>query len=70
MQFNRARLEAGIEYSAYAIRHAWAVSSIRRGTNIRLAASSLGHTVTEHEPTYLTWITEKEMEDAMLAEVG
>ena len=70
MQFNRARLEAGIEYTAYAIRHAWAINSIKKGTNIRLAARSLGHTVSEHESTYLTWITEKEMEDAMLAEAG
>ena len=70
MQFNRARLEAGIKYSAYAIRHAWAINSIKKGTNIRLAARSLGHTVSEHESTYLTWITEKEMEDAMLAEVS
>ena len=70
MQFNRARLEAGIKYSAYAIRHAWAINSIKKGTNIRLAARSLGHTVSEHESTYLTWITEKEMEDAMLQEVA
>ena len=70
MMFNRARLEAGIQYPAYALRHAWAISSIKKGTNIRLAARSLGHTVSEHESTYLTWITEKEMEDAMLAEAG
>ena len=70
MLFNRARLEAGIQYPAYALRHAWAISSIKKGTNIRLAARSLGHTVSEHESTYLTWITEKEMEDAMVAEAG
>ena len=69
MMFNRARLEAGIRYTAYALRHSWAISSIKRGTNIRLAARSLGHTVSEHEGTYLTWITEKEMEEAMLAGV-
>ena len=70
MQFNRARLEAGIKYPAYALRHSWAINSIKKGTNIRLAARSLGHTVSEHESTYLTWITEKEMEDAMLQEVA
>ena len=69
MQFNRARLEAGIKYSAYAVHHQWANSSIKKETNIRMAARTLGHTVTEHESTYLTWITEREMEDAMLAEV-
>ncbi len=69
MMFNRARLEAGIGYSAYSLRHAWAISSIRRGTNIRLAARSLGHTVSEHEGTYLNWISAREMQDAMLAEV-
>ena len=58
------------QYTAYSLRHSWAISSIKRGTNIRLAARSLGHTVSEHESTYLTWITEKEMEDAMLAEAG
>ena len=70
MEFNRVRLEAGIKYPAYAIRHAWAINSIKAGTNIRLAAKSLGHTVAEHESTYLNWITEKEMLDAMLKEVA
>ena len=70
MQFNRARLEAGIQYPAYALRHAWAINSIKKGTNIRLAARSLGHTVSEHESTYLTWVDAKAMEDAMLAEAG
>ena len=70
MQFHRARLEAGIKYSAYAVRHQWAIHSIKKGTNIRLAARSLGHTVSEHESTYLTWVDAKAMEDAMLAEAG
>ena len=70
MQFHRARPEAGIKYSAYAVRHQWAIHSIKKGTNIRLAARSLGHTVSEHESTYLTWITERETEDAMLQEVA
>ena len=70
MQFNRARLEAGIKYPAYHLRHAWAVNSIKKGTNIRLAARSLGHTVREHEVTYLHWISEAEMLQQMMQEVS
>ena len=70
MEFNRARLEAGIKYPAYHLRHAWAVNSIKKGTNIRLAARSLGHTVREHEVTYLHWISEAEMLQQMMQEVS
>ena len=70
MQFNRARTEAGIQYPAYNVRHAWAIDSIKRGTNIRLAARSLGHTVREHEETYLHWISEAEMLQQMMQAVA
>lgn len=70
MQFNRARTEAGIQYPAYNVRHAWAIDSIKRGINIRLAARSLGHTVREHEETYLHWITEAEMLQQMMQAVA
>ena len=70
MQFNRARLEAEIKYPAYHLRHTWAVNSIKKGMNIRLAARSLGHTVREHEVTYLHWINEAEMLQQMMQEVS
>ncbi len=70
MQFNRARMEAGIKYAAYNVRHAWAINSIKKGTNIRLAARSLGHPVREYEETYLHWITEQEMLELMMQAVA
>ena len=70
MQFNRARLEAGIKYAAYNVGHAWAINSLKKGTNIRLEARSLGHSVREHEETYLHWITEQGMLDQMMQAVA
>ena len=70
MEFNKARVEAGIKYPAYNVRHAWAINSIKKGINIRLAARSLGHTVREHEETYLHWITEQEMLEQMMQAVA
>ena len=70
LQLNKARLEAGVGYAAYNLRHAWAIHSVKTGTSIRLAAQSLGHSVSEHESTYLHWITEQEMLESMLKEVS
>ena len=65
---NKTRLKVGVEYPAYALRHAWAINSIKAKTNVRLAAASLGHTVRIHESTYLHWITKQEMINQMLIE--
>ena len=70
MELGKAKNKAGVAWKVYDLRHAWAISGIRAGTNIRTAAASMGHTVAEHESTYLHWINEAELLAAMLKEVS
>ena len=69
-QLTKIRGKVQIDWSNYSLRHAWAISSIKAGINIRLASQSLGHTVSEHETTYLHWISEQEMLDQMIQVVS
>ena len=70
MELGKAKNRVGISWKTYDLRHAWAISSIRGGINVRTAAKSLGHTVSEHERTYTHWISEQELLAAMLKEVS
>ena len=69
-QLTKIRRKAQIDWPNYSLRHAWAISSIKAGINIRLASQSLGHTVSEHETTYIHWISEQEMLDQMIQVVS
>ena len=47
---------AGIEFNPYALRHAWAVRSIKFGLHPTLAAQQMGHSPTTHYQHYQNWI--------------
>ena len=70
MELTKVRNEASVTWSNYSLRHAWAISQIKAGLNIRLASRSMGHTVREHEETYLHWISEQEMLEQMMQAVS
>jgi hypothetical protein len=45
----------------YAIRHAWAVRTIRVGLNASLAAKCMGHSLAVHHSTYHRWLDESDI---------
>lgn len=47
----------GIPFTAYDLRHAWAVRSLEFGLDISLAAKQMGHSVQVHSDLYHHWIS-------------
>lgn len=59
-----------VPFSAYDLRHCWAVRSLEFGLEDSLAAKQMGHTTQIHTELYHAWISEKrqrQMWEAMLA---
>lgn len=59
----------GVPFSAYNLRHAYALRHLQHGTPIERSAKLMGHTVKEHEATYQRWLTKSRMK-AMHAQVA
>ncbi len=53
--FRRAELP----FTAYDLRHAWAIRSLLYGLDVSLAAQMMGHSLKVHHDTYHQWISEK-----------
>jgi integrase len=53
-----------IPFSAYTLRHAWAIRSLYFGLDISLASQQMGHSVEIHSKTYHHWISDKHHERA------
>ncbi|WOB42990.1 site-specific integrase [Thermoleptolyngbya oregonensis NK1-22] len=47
-----------IPFTAYDLRHAWAVRAIAFGLDLSLAAAQMGHSVKVHSEIYHAWITQ------------
>ncbi|AKG21266.1 integrase [Calothrix sp. 336/3] len=49
----------GLPFSAYDLRHAWAIRSLEFGLDITLASQQMGHALKVHSETYHHWISER-----------
>jgi integrase len=53
-----------LPFTAYDLRHAWAIRTMTMGLDISLAARQMGHSVAMHSQTYHAWISEQEHQAA------
>ncbi len=53
-----------LPFTAYDLRHAWAIRSLLFGLDVSLAAQMMGHSLKVHHDTYHHWITEKHYQQA------
>ncbi len=59
-QFRRSHLP----FTAYDLRHAWAIRSLLFGLDVSLASQMMGHSLKVHHDTYHQWISERHYEQA------
>lgn len=48
-----------LPFSAYDLRHAWAIRTLEFGLDISLAAQQMGHSLAVHSETYHHWISDR-----------
>jgi integrase len=53
-----------LPFSAYDLRHAWAIRTLEFGLDISLAAQQMGHSLTVHSETYHHWISDRHHQHA------
>lgn len=53
-----------LPFSAYDLRHAWAIRTLEFGLDISLAAQQMGHSLAVHSETYHHWISDRHHQNA------
>ncbi|MDJ0674381.1 MAG: site-specific integrase [Calothrix sp. MO_167.B42] len=53
-----------LPFTAYDLRHAWAIRSLMFGLDVSLAAQMMGHSLKVHHDTYHHWISERHYQEA------
>jgi integrase len=54
-------------FTAYDLRHAWAIRSIRSGLPMTICAKAMGHSAAVHERQYHRWLQAESLREAMAA---